>query len=660
MKKYLILVMSVFINLPVSSQKYEIRSPDGSLTAGIEISNGIDLSIFKGSLPVLKLENIGLVASDSENPFSEFKVQKTVRRRVNEVVRPEIREKASELINSYNELEIRFRSKFAVTFRMFDEGLAYRFSTSLKNELTIYRENLELCFEDGDSVRFQSSGTFNSAYETPYEHEKPAGIGDGKLCNLPFLVEKKDGTFIMVTEADLYNYPGLWLKGTGQPRLSAVNPPCPKTLTATGSPYNLGQVEEAYGYIARVAGTRNFPWRIFAVAGDEAELVSNNMTYLLASPCAISDVSWIKPGVVMFDWWAKHNIYGVGFRSGINTETARYFIDFCAKHGFRYFLFDDGWSPGEDLLKTVPGLDIREVTAYGMEKGVDIMLWVIWHTLGMQWDEAFNQFEKWGIKGIKVDFMNRDDQPMIEFYEAVAAEAAKRKMVVDFHGACKPDGLRRKYPNVLTREALIEFEFNGWTSYDDPVHHNLLPYIRMFTGPMDYIPATMRNSTRENFRPVGDYPMGQGTRAHAMALFVILNSPMTMLPDSPSDYYREQECTGFLAGIPVVWDETRLLEGKIGKYTVLARRSGREWYLGAITDWDKRTISLKTDFLEPGRYWLEAVEDGINADKRAEDYIKVRKEFQAGDSLVVNLAPGGGWVARIMPVNQNTASGRGN
>jgi alpha-glucosidase len=249
---------------------------------------------------------------------------------------------------------------------------------------------------------------------------------------------------------------------------------------------------------------------------------------------------------------------------------------------------------------------------------------------------------------------------MIEFYEAVAAEAAKRKMVVDFHGACKPDGLRRKYPNVLTREALIEFEFNGWTSYDDPVHHNLLPYIRMFTGPMDYIPATMRNSTRENFRPVGDYPMGQGTRAHAMALFVILNSPMTMLPDSPSDYYREQECTGFLAGIPVVWDETRLLEGKIGKYTVLARRSGREWYLGAITDWDKRTISLKTDFLEPGRYWLEAVEDGINADKRAEDYIKVRKEFQAGDSLVVNLAPGGGWVARIMPVNQNTASGRGN
>jgi alpha-glucosidase len=374
------------------------------------------------------------------------------------------------------------------------------------------------------------------------------------------------------------------------------------------------------------------------------------MVYLLASPNALDDISWINPGVVMFDWWAKHNIYGVSFKAGINTETAKYFIDFCAAYGFRYFMFDDGWSPEDDILTTVPGLDMAEVTSYARSKGVDIILWMIWHTLERQWDKAFNQFEEWGVKGIKVDFMNRDDQPMVMFYERVASEAARRKMIVDFHGAYKPCGLRRKYPNVLTREALIEFEYNGWTNYDDPVHHNLLPYIRMFTGPMDYIPATMRNASRENFRPVGDYPMGQGTRAHAMALFVILSSPLTMLPDSPSDYYREMECTEFLSGIPVLWDETRLLDGRIGKYTVMARRSGNEWHIGAITNWDERNISINTAFLTPGKYRLEAIEDGINSNKRAEDYKKTEKEFQSGDILNLHLASGGGWIARVVPL----------
>jgi alpha-glucosidase len=240
---------------------------------------------------------------------------------------------------------------------------------------------------------------------------------------------------------------------------------------------------------------------------------------------------------------------------------------------------------------------------------------------------------------------------MVMFYEAMAREAAERKLVVDFHGAYKPCGLSRKYPNVLTREALIEFEYNGWSNYDNPVHHNLLPYIRMFAGPMDYIPATLRNSTKDNFRPVGDYPMGQGTRAHSMALFVILNSPITMLPDSPSDYYREKECTDFLKKIPVTWDETRLLEGEITKYTVLGRRSGSDWYIGGITDWSERILGLETGFLQTGKYRLEAIIDGVNASHRAEDYKRIEMDFQAGDTLKLNMAPGGGWAARITPIH---------
>ena len=649
MKKSFFLTALAFISLFINAQKYELISPDKKLTAEIDINRGVFVSLKKGENVAVRFDNISLETGMNIQPDAFFKVQKINRKQVNEIVTPDIKEKSETMINAYNELEIRFRSNFAITFRAFNEGLAYRLSSSLKDSLLIYRENLDLRFEEGDMARFQSTPTFNSAYETPYEHLSLSAIEKGKLCSMPFLVEKQNGTFVMISEADLYNYPGLWLKGTGEARLVAVNPPYPKTLSYGGSLYGHGQVSETHNYIAKVRGTRNFPWRIIAVAENEKELVANNMVYLLASPSAIGDVSWIKPGVVMFDWWGKSNIYGVDFKAGINTATARYYIDFCAEHGFRYFLFDDGWCVNQDLLKPLPGLNMTEVIAYAGSKGVDVMVWVLWKSLVEQWDDAFNLFKKWGIKGIKIDFMNRDDQLMVEFYEAAAAKSAEQKMIIDFHGAYKPAGLRRKYPNVLTREALIEFEYNGWTSHDNPEHHNLLPYIRIFTGPMDYIPATMRNSTKDNFRPIGDYPMGQGTRAHSIAMWIVVNSPLTMLPDSPSDYYREKECTDFISRLPVVWDETQLLQGKIGEYTVMARRSGEEWFIGAITNRDKRTLELETGFLGSGTYLIEAIEDGINAGSRAEDYRKAETIIRAGEVLKLSLASGGGWVARIKP-----------
>ena len=651
MKTLLPIITLMFVSLLTTAQKYQISSPDGKLNTEIEIKGGIFVNLAKEGNPAISLENIALETEKEVHLLSGFKVQKAIRNSVNEIVTPVIREKERTLTNSYNELELKFKSNYTITFRIFNEGLAYRLPTSLNDSLQINRENLSVNFDVSDSVRFQASNSFNSSYETPYEHKIISGIEKDGLCHLPLLIEKQNGLFVMGPESDLYDYPGLWLKGTGEAQFEATNPLYPKTLKYTGSIYGHGQITETENYIARVAGSRTYPWRIFVVASNEVELIANNMVYLLATPTVLADVSWIKPGVVMFDWWAKNNIYGVDFKAGINTETAKYFIDFCAEQGFRYFLFDDGWCEKGDLLHPVEGLNMAEVTAYAKTKGVDVMLWVIWHTLERQWEEAFDLFEKWGIKGIKMDFMNRDDQQMVEYYEAVARKAAEKQMVVDFHGAYKPCGLRRKYPNVLTREALIEFEYNGWTNEDNPVHQNLLPYIRGFAGPMDYIPATMRNSTKDNYRPISDYPMGQGTRAHAMALFVILNSPMTMLPDAPSDYKREQECTDFISKIPVEWDETKLLQGKIAKYTVIARRSENDWFIGAITNWDPRTLELETGFLKPGKYKLEAIQDGINANSRAEDYKKIEMEFNAGDNLKIELASGGGWVALIMPIN---------
>jgi alpha-glucosidase len=650
MRKILIFILFTVLVFGSKAQKYLLNSPDLKLLAEIDISQGNILKLRKGGETILTLKGLTLETTGEKALFADHQVKKSSRKFVDEEITPVIREKSRTYKNCFNELIVDFKSGHSLAFRLFNEGLAYRIFASVKDSLTIIRENLQIQFQENDSVRFQSSKTFNSSYETPYEFKKLSGLEPDKLCNLPILIEKQNGTFVMITESDLYNYPGLWIKGSGKEELEAIHPPFPKKLLNEGRIYEQGQVTETCNYIAKVQGTRTFPWRLFAVAEHEDGLISNNMVYSLASPTQLTDFSWIKPGVVMFDWWGKNNIYNVGFKAGINTETAKYFIDFCAAHGFRYFLFDDGWCPKENLLHPVTGLNLPEVTAYGKEKGVDIMLWVMWNSLQKQWDQAFDQFQRWGIKGIKMDFMNRDDQQMVEFYESVARKSAEMKMVVDFHGAYKPCGLSRKYPNVLTREALIEFEYNGGNNWDSPEHHNLLPYIRMFTGPMDYIPATMRNSTKGNFRPIGDYPMGQGTRAHAMALFVILSSPMEMLPDSPSDYYREKECTSFLSKIPVEWDETCLLTGKISKYTVIARRSAEDWYVGAITNQDERVLELPTTFLKPGKYHIEAIVDGINAGTRAEDYLKSDQDISSGDLLKLKLAAGGGWVARITPI----------
>ncbi len=645
---FLTLVSLAMLFAKSNAQQYDLYSPDKKLSVIVEnTKQGLSAKLLKENELMVTLWDLGLITNKA-NPGIQ-QVKKTNRKSVDEEVHPEIREKASVYRNKYNELVLNFKTSQSIIFRLFNEGLAYRFSTAATDSFTVLNESLNIDLSEDDVLRFQSEKSFNSAYEEPYELKKVKDVDATRLLNLPVLAEKKNGRFLMITESDLYNYPGLWVKSKSTSQLTVTHPPYPKRYRYSKNRYISEQVDETYDYIARVAGSRNYPWRIFAIADAEEGLIDNHMVYLLASPTDMTDISWIKPGVVMFDWWAKNNIYGVDFKAGVNTETAKYFIDFCAKYGFRYFLFDDGWSPKDDLLQTVPGLNMEEVAAYAKSKGVDIMLWVIWNTLKDQWEAAFDQFEKWGIKGIKTDFMNRDDQPMVEFYESLAKKAAEKKMVLNFHGAYKPDGLGRRYPNVLTREALIEFEQSGVSDNDNPTHHNLLPYIRMFTGAMDYIPATFRNSNKNNFRHFGDYPMGWGTRAHAMALFIILNSPMTMLPGSPTDYDREKDCIDFLAKIPVEWDETKLLTGKISQYTVLARRNNDAWHIGAITNDDARTLVIATDFLKKGRYRLEYIEDGINAATAATDYKLIQRNLNAGESITIRMAPGGGWLARITP-----------
>lgn len=568
-------VVIVLLNAHVGfCERYELRCPDGTVTANVDVAERIGLAVFVDGAMVVEVTELALAIADRSVMGVDARVGQVERNTVSREVRPEIREKNAVIQERYNELTLTFEEDFTLTFRAYDNGVAYRFATSLPTEVVVASERARFRFADSASVICQKEKSFRSAYEEPYSEQAIGELKTEDLCCLPLLVTPPGGPRVLVTESDLQDYPGLWLRGTGGASLEAAFAGYPLEESYEGSPYVHGRVTRHADYIAKTSGTRTFPWRIIAIARNDGDLIANQLVYLLAPPLALDDVSWIKPGVVTFDWWGRRNIYGVDFKAGINTATAKYFIDFASEFGFEYFLFDDGWTDGADLFKIHPDLDMEAVCAYAKQKNVGVMLWVIWATLDRQCEAALDQFAQWGIKGIKIDFMNRDDQKMVEFYYRIAREAAKRHMVIDFHGAYKPAGLRRAYPNVLTREGLIEVEQNGWSDQANPEHHTLLPFIRMVAGPMDYIPGTMNNAQKHEFRPVGDRPMGLGTRAHDIALFVILESPMQMLPDAPSDYYRERECTEFIAQIPVEWDETRVLEAKVGDYVVLARRRG--------------------------------------------------------------------------------------
>jgi alpha-glucosidase len=652
MKNLLLSVCFTWLSVISFGKEFTLLSPDKRIEVVLTMDMGMSITASYRSSELFSLENISLEIEGEDFSSGISKIRKAETNTVSRKIYPPIKEKYNEINESFNELILRFRGNYALIIRASNEGMAYRFQTFFPDSVVINSENLLLNLGQQDSLWFQHSATFNSSYETPYQLNAIHDISGDGYCCLPALVRKPGGVNVLVMESALEDYPGMWLKGTGSPSLSSAHAGYPASFNYEGSPYGHGQLKTHEKYIARTVGGRSFPWRVFAISENDAGLITNTLVYQLAKPAMPEDLSWISPGVVTFDWWGRRNIYGTDFKSGINTETAKYFIDFAAAFGFEYFLFDDGWSEEGDLTSIHPGLDMEEVMEYARQKQVKIMLWVIWHTFLKQEQMAWDQFEKWGISGIKFDFMNRDDQEMVQIYHHLAREAAKREMVIDFHGAYKPSGLRRTYPNVLTREALIEFEYNGWTEYDTPEHHNLLPYIRLAAGPADYIPYTTQNATRKNFRPVGDMPMGQGTRAHSMALFVIMASPMQMLPDSPSDYYRERECTEFISSIPVEWDDLKVLHASISEHTVLARRHGSDWYIAAITNWEPKEFEIVFDFLEEGDYLMEYIEDGINADTRAIDYRKRSRHITRGDAMKIRLAPGGGWVASLVKANR--------
>jgi len=485
-----------------------------------------------------------------------------------------------------------------------------------------------------------------SHQENGFKRQAASKAPVDKIACVPLLVVPGGKRKLLITDVNVEAYPGLWVQGSGRACIESVFPHYP-AKTKLNRDRTL-VVSEYSNFLAKTKGTRSYPWRAFILAND-AGLLTSTMLYTLADPCRLKDTSWIKPGKVAWDWWNAWNITDVPFKAGINQATYKNYIDFASTNKLQYVILDEGWSvKGPDnLLEVIPELDIAKLVRYGESKNVGVILWMTSVSLERRFKEAFEQFSKWGIKGCKVDFMQRDDQVMMDFCVRVAAEAAKRKLIVDFHGGSKPTGLHRTYPNVLTHESVLGLEQSKWSKKASPDMAVLLPFIRMTVGPMDYTPGAMDNSTNAKFRQAFKNPASLGTRCHQLAMYVVYLSPLQMLADTPTKYRKNPKSMAFLQAVPTTWDETVVLKAELGKVVALARRNGKRWFIGALTDWTPRELSFKLDFLAKGKHTLRYWADGPKASEEATDTSTGTAAVKAGSEITIKLAPGGGYAAII-------------
>ena len=642
-----ILALNVFTIKPLHSQGKQIAlsSPNGELKVSINLGDKIYYSIAGNNQALLTKNHLALMLKEGtlgENPtLLSSKETKGA-----ELIKPDIPLKFSTVKSNYNALVMTFKGNYAVEFRAFDDGVAYRFITHKKGDIEVTNEDFAINFPDNYLLHLQLNDGLNSAYEEPYQHiESTNWKPTDKMANLPVLIDTKKQYKILISESDLIDYPALFVKGTANNGAESAFSKVPLEFEPSGD--RSQKILKWADYIAKTTGTRNFPWRYFVITKDDRQLIENTMTLELAPKSVLEDVSWINPGQASWEWWNGATPYGpdVNFVSGYNLNTYKYYIDFASKYGIEYIVMDEGWAKSTtDPYTPNPEVDVKELIRYGKTKNVNIILWLTWLTVYNHMD-VFKTFQEWGIKGVKIDFMNRSDQWMVNYYENVVKEAAKHKIFVDFHGSFKPAGLEYKYPNLISYEGVRGLEQMGGSTPDNSIY---LPFMRNAVGPMDFTPGAMLNMQPEVNRGVRPNATGIGTRAYQLALYVVFESGIQMLADNPTLYYRNPECTEFITSVPTTWDETKALVATVGEVAVVAKRKGDQWFIGGITNGEEQTreIELNFDFLKKGRtYTMTYFEDGINAGKQAMDFRKKTMQVKAGDKTTIKMVRNGGWAA---------------
>lgn len=661
MKKILILLLTnIFIFTLCAQQKFELTSPDGFLRSTIISGEQLTYNIMYGANQILKPSLIAMRLSTGQIWGEKCKLKSSKKKEVNQRV-PSPFYRTMAMDDCYNELTLDFRGDYSVEFRAYNDGIAYRFVNKRRDAFQVVSEQVEYHFSCDEEVtvpyvRKENDCSweeqFFNSFENVYSTTKLSEINKTRLMFLPLVVNVDKRFKVCITESHLEDYPGLYLSNTeGGYDLKGVFAPYPKREEPDPHKKLQMLVQEREHYIAKVEKPRTFPWRIAIVAKEDKTLPCNNLSYLLGAPSRVEDISWIKPGKVAWEWWNDWNLEGVDFVAGVNNATYKAYIDFAASKGIEYVILDEGWAVnGEaDLMQVVKEINLQELISYATVRNVGIILWAGYHAFERDMENVCRHYAALGIKGFKVDFMDRDDQMVTAFNYRAAATCAKYKLLLDLHGTHKPAGLNRTYPNVLNFEGVHGLEPLKWSpaSIDQVKYDVTVPFIRQVSGPMDYTQGAMRNAVQGSYYPCNSEPMSQGTRCHQLALYIIFDSPLNMLCDSPSNYLREQESTDFIAEIPTVWDETIVLEGKMGEYVITARRKGDVWYVGGITDWNKREMIIDLSFLPDENYCMELFCDGINAHRKGSDYLRKMDSLPQNKTLSVTMSPGGGFAAKI-------------
>lgn len=632
------------------AQGKDFRLMNDALELYISVDKSVTWALTANGLPVISPSVISMSLTDGTILGAEPRVKKVTAKDVTETIEAPLY-RQSQLSVSYKKLDLSFSGNWGLEFRLYPDGVAYRFYTRFRDEKLIKNERVEFNFADDFPVAVTYTtprkDQYGSSFEDQYVFERVSDMAShATFAYAPLYINAHEAGRFLITESDVEHYPGMFLKAGIGTSYVVEHPGYPATFFLDEDNARYPKTRE--DYIAKVDGTRTFPWRIVIYGKTDIDLANNNMVYQTAAPCRIKDTSWISGGHSTWDWWNSIRISDVDFVSGINTETYKYYVDFAAEYGIECILIDDGWYSYEtlNLLESKPEISIPEIVAYAKSKGVGVLLWAVGNTFESQIEDVCAYYSKLGVKGFKVDFFDRQDQELVESIYHMAQVTAKYGLIIDYHGMYKPTGLNRTYPNVVNYEGVFGLEQMKWTdgtSADMPLNDVMLPFTRGAVGPLDYTPGAMVNANRQNFRAIRHMPMSQGTRAHQVALYVLFDAPVVMLCDSPTNYIREAETTRYITSIPTLYDESRVIDGTVGEYVVSARRKGDSWYVGGITNWTPRDISVDFSFLEEGVYSATIFADGINADRIGEDYKIKSVAVKAGDKLDVHCAPGGGF-----------------
>lgn len=660
-KKLYSLFMIALVCLPLQAtgQPIALKSPDGKLELNIFTEGQLAYSLKHNNQLLLDKSPIGLVLENQTLGVQPKVSRRTSRSLVKEHVEAH-NYRCPSFDVTYNELDLKLKGDYGVLFRAYNEGVAYRFYTTLKQPITIKDEIAQMNFAS-DYPTYMAYSTvkpgkdqYTMAFQNLYTESTVKGVNTDNIAFLPITLDCGNELKITLLESDLEDYPGMFIKGDGKATSLQGTFAAYPTKMQTFPPRSMKRVTERANYIAQTEGKRSYPWRIWAVSEKDTEMPVNNLVYALASPNRIGDCSWVKTGKVAWEWWNDWGIQGVDFKAGINMETYKYYIDFAADNNIEFVVLDEGWyNPAKgDMLTVIPELDLEELVRYGKSKGVDLILWAVFNVLDDQLEAICKKYSDMGISGFKVDFLDRDDQTAVEMAYRIAETTANYKLSLDLHGFYKPTGLNRTFPHIINFESVFGMEEMKWSTVQKDMmkYDVIMPYIRMMSGPVDYTPGAMRNAAKKIFKDIYYNPMSQGTRCHQLATYVVHDSPLTMLADNPTIYKREQECTDFICGIPNKGiEETRILQGKMGESIVTARKAGTSWYVGGMTDWTPRDITFHFDFLGEGDYEVVLFKDGVNANKQAEDYRKEVFTVTSDSKKTITMASGGGFAMRITP-----------